>query len=163
MELCDSNNDYFGKSHKKQKLENKIRDGIISPPKSVEKTTPEKGNIYFNVPSSSSDNVYYKVSISVKNDKIKYSCNCRNNTENICNHIRSAIIKTILDVLDTEKDFDETNALISQLQDFDIGNKKMKVDNSSDSNTSKFNTYQIPSNPHYLLERSNMEMFHEMQ
>lgn len=113
---------------KKRKItvENILRDGILSPPKIIKDTTPTFGNIIISVPSTSRESTQkHTVSISVVNNKYKFSCSCSNNFNNFgsCKHITTSIIQMMLNLIKKQEQTDDTLDLINSLEKFSINSE----------------------------------------
>lgn len=98
----ESINDYR-KKRKLTVIENKLRDGIISPPKITNYIKPVEGSIKFTLPDYSYPYTgkKYNLNITIDKEDINYYCDCKifikDNT--ICKHMRAAIVFILLNFI----------------------------------------------------------------
>jgi hypothetical protein len=116
---------------KRPRIENQLKDGILSPPKLVSSVFPIESfgfGIEFLVPSTKDDCKMHKVLINViSNDninKMQYGCTCddgKNVSANgVCKHIKAVTLYMMRDLIQLQVDADKTNDLIRALCTFNM-------------------------------------------
>jgi len=99
------------KDERRKKMINKLKDGIISPPKCAHEILPVSGGILLKCPSNTTTDIYDINIIISDKGKFKFTCTCSNSCENDscqnCIHIIGAILKIINDHITSSTEYIE--------------------------------------------------------
>ncbi len=132
---CNINNNNLESDQKKKrtKIENKIKDGILNPPKLINTVDLFDSQLTFRCASKSDNTKKYNIKIKNKNNKLFFICSCKLLNSNInddindddcqCNHINAVILlilkRYIESVQNTNKD-DILENIIIHFENLDI-------------------------------------------
>lgn len=102
-QLNNQLNNRYRKKRKLSVIENKLRDGIISPPKITNYIKPVEGSIKFTLLDYNYLYKKYNLNIFVDKENINYYCDCKISTDRkddtICKHMRATIIFILLNFI----------------------------------------------------------------